>query len=114
MSAYPKHTPVLLLYYVSLMTLPLREPVILYPAEERHKHRTEDHNTCEDEYQYPHPHFLFRLIHAYHLVMTFFSSVSAIWDIVAEDVGFLFLSVVGAPPVAASALVCGQPVRALF
>ena len=45
--------------------------------------------------------------------MTFFSSVSAIWDIVAEDIGFLFLTVVGAPPVA-SALVGGQPVRALF
>ena len=93
---------------------PLREPVILYPAEERHKDGTEYHNTREDEYQNSHPHFLFRLIHSYHLLMTFFCSVTAIGDIVAEDVGFLFLTVVRAPPVAASALVCGLPVRALF
>ena len=31
MSAYPKHTPVLLLYYVSLMTLPYKGTVFLYP-----------------------------------------------------------------------------------
>ena len=87
---------------------------VLSETEERHDSSAEYHYTCESKDDYSHPHLLLWLIaHIYHLLMTFFHTLAAVRELVAEDVSTLLFAEFGAFSSSAVSL-AGLPARTLL